>query len=407
VAKPSNSFPNGDQAAAQPAGAIASSAKKVVRRRVARSFPAASFMEALPLADAIQRFAAGQRIRRLTLFENLDRSPESGPSRQLITNSNQYGLTTGGYSAEYLELTPEGRLASGTDVSERARLAARLQLAVERVDPFRQLYERFSGDRLPSPTVLRDAALEFGVADQLADECVQTFLANVRDLGVLRSYAGAERLLTFDMALDEAAGGGDRSIPVQKAQPPIRRKDGSDAVAAVMAEAVDLASVCFFVSPIGTADSEHRRHADLVMGSLVEPAITSLDLRLVRADLISQPGVISSQIIDHIVRAPLVIADLSFGNPNVFYELALRHATRRPVVQLIRSADPLPFDVGQFRTVVIDMTDIYSLVPQIDTYRAEIARQCRAALEEGDPAQTPLALFYPQFWESFRDTGGG
>ena len=60
----------------------------------------------------------------------------------------------------------------------------------------------------------------------------------------------------------------------------------------------------------------------------------------------------------------MVIADLSFGNPNVYYELALRHALRRPVVQITRSSDPIPFDVGQFRTVVVDMTDIYSFVPQ-------------------------------------------
>jgi hypothetical protein len=68
-----------------------------------------------------------------------------------------------------------------------------------------------------------------------------------------------------------------------------------------------------------------------------------------------------------------VIADLSFGNPNVYYELALRHACRKPVLQIIRFTDHLPFDAGQFRTVTLDMTDIYSLVPQIDSYRAEIA----------------------------------
>lgn len=96
-----------------------------------------------------------------------------------------------------------------------------------------------------------------------------------------------------------------------------------------------------------------------------------------------------------------MIADLSFGNPNVFYELALRHASKKPAVQLIRSSDHLPFDVGQFRTVVLDMTDIFSLVPQIDSYRAEIARQCRAALDEEGPVDSPLSLFYPQFWKQF------
>jgi hypothetical protein len=107
---------------------------------------------------------------------------------------------------------------------------------------------------------------------------------------------------------------------------------------------------------------------------------------------------ITGQVIDHLSRAKLVIADLSFGNPNVYYELALRHATRKAVVQIIRTSDRLPFDVGQFRTVTIDMTDIFTLVPQLDLHRQEITRQCRAALEDGPIAESPLSLFYPHFW---------
>jgi hypothetical protein len=45
------------------------------------------------------------------------------------------------------------------------------------------------------------------------------------------------------------------------------------------------------------------------------------------------------------------------------------------------------------------MTDIYTLIPQLDFYRQEIARQCRAALSEGATAESPLSLFYPQFWD--------
>lgn len=51
--------------------------------------------------------------------------------------------------------------------------------------------------------------------------------------------------------------------------------------------------------------------------------------------------------------------------------------------------------------MTLDMTDIFSLVPQIESYRAEIARQCRAALEEEGPAESPLSLFYPNFWKQF------
>jgi hypothetical protein len=70
------------------------------RKLTRRSFPAAPFEEALELPLAIHKFASGHRILRLRLFELLQRSPESGLSRQLITNSSRYGLITGGYTAE-------------------------------------------------------------------------------------------------------------------------------------------------------------------------------------------------------------------------------------------------------------------------------------------------------------------
>jgi hypothetical protein len=402
---------------AKPSGRAASSlARQDVRKRrtrVVRTFPASSFMEALPIAEAIQRFGAGQKIRRLTLFDNLGRSPDSGPSRQLVTNAAQYALTKGSYNAEYLELTEDGKLASGDESLGRARLAARLELAINRIDPFRATYEQFQANRLPSLSVLRDFVIEHDTRAEVADECVETFLANARDLGLIRNYAGAERLLTFDMLLEEVDGGDapkpelevprdelGAPVPIRELGEPARRV-GLTSPAQVLAEASDLSKVCFLVSPIGSEGSDERKHANLVLGSLVEPALEGLDLRLVRADRISKPGVITAQVIDHIVRAPLVIADLSFGNPNVFYELALRHACKKPAVQLIRSSDHLPFDVGQFRTVVLDMTDIFSLFPQIDSYRAEIARQCRAALDEEGPVDSPLSLFYPQFWKQF------
>src|SRR5205809_1191680 len=104
--------------------------------RVTRSFPAATFEEALTLAKAIQDIAAGQKIRRLTLFDKLGKSPDSGPSRQLVTNSSKYGLTKGSYKAEYIELTPEGRTATSSEVQPQEQLRARFKLAIEGVAPF-------------------------------------------------------------------------------------------------------------------------------------------------------------------------------------------------------------------------------------------------------------------------------
>ena len=79
-------------------------AKRVGRKKgVARPFPAASFEEALAFAREIFRLAGGQPVRRLTLFDQLGKAPESSASRMLITNANKYGLAKGGYQAEHLD----------------------------------------------------------------------------------------------------------------------------------------------------------------------------------------------------------------------------------------------------------------------------------------------------------------
>jgi hypothetical protein len=97
-----------------------------------------------------------------------------------------------------------------------------------------------------------------------------------------------------------------------------------------------------------------------------------LGLRVLRADQIDNPGLITAQVIEHLLRSRLVVADLSFHNPNVFYELAIRHATGKPTVLVCRNEDPLPFDIADVRTVRVDMTDIHSFVTQMETWRAEV-----------------------------------
>src|SRR5437899_1686485 len=113
--------------------------RKTEAARAQRSFPASSFEEALQIADAFQKMAAGQKVRRLTLFEHLKKSPDSGPSRQLITNSSRYGLTKGSYKADYIELTPDGAKASNPEIPAAERLRARFALAIDRIAPFKQL----------------------------------------------------------------------------------------------------------------------------------------------------------------------------------------------------------------------------------------------------------------------------
>ena len=83
---------------------------------------------------------------------------------------------------------------------------------------------------------------------------------------------------------------------------------------------------CFVISPIGEPESDTRKRADKILKYVIDPSVERRGYKAVRADHISEPGMITSQVIQHIVDDDLVIADLTDRNPNVFYELALRHA---------------------------------------------------------------------------------
>ena len=110
---------------------------------------------------------------------------------------------------------------------------------------------------------------------------------------------------------------------------------------------------------------------------------------------------ITAQIIVCILKSKLGIADLSFHNPNVFYELCLRHVCRLPTVQIIRKADKLPFDLEQFRTIQIDTTNIYTMVPNLQTYKAEVSTQVRQALKDPDSTDNPVSTYYPNLKATF------
>jgi hypothetical protein len=354
------------------------------------------------LAQAIQQYAAGQKVRRLTLFDHLKKAPDSGPSRQLVTNSSKYGLTMGSYQAEHLELTEEGRTATSSDVSPVEQFKARFELAIAKIPPFKELYDHFKGNKLPAVQVMRDFLADKGYAEREVAECVDTFVLNAKFSGLLRTVAGAERLLPAEHIIEEmprpapgtatTAIGGLRATPI-----------AGSSLASVDSTTWD--KVCFYITPIGEADSEQRKHSDLFLSAIVERAVEEFGLQVIRADQISKAGMITKQVIEYIVRSRLVIADLSFQNPNVFYELCLRHVCRLPTVQVIRAAERLPFDLDQVRTIKIDTSSIYTLVPQLETYRSEIANQVRRALQDPDAVDNPLSIYFPALRVTFDSNG--
>lgn len=370
--------------------------EKEARRRGRKPYPVVVFEEALTVPKGIMEHGAGDPVRRLRLLELMDLNPTSQATRELITNANKYGISLGSYAAEELRLTEKGRIVVDPASPSRQRRQAAFDLAIGAIEPFKRLYDTYAGKSMPSLEVMQDKLEDLNPGDR--KPCVDIFVGNANYVGLLRTIGGAKQLFSIDDALDElarsdASGDADRKALQSDAQPALI--DLGD-------KRVDFGKTCFFIAPIGDKKSDdskirqQRQHSDTILNQYVRRALEEQDLKVVRADEIAEAGMISKQIVEYVLKSRLVIADLSFSNPNVFYELCLRHATGKPTVHVIRKGDKIPFDVGNFRTITIALDDVHEAIAEIDTHRAEIANYVRQALNAGQSRDNPILTFYPK-----------
>jgi hypothetical protein len=347
-----------------------------------KPYPTATFESVLPLAYTIfERAGASREMRRATVFELLGRASESGPGRALVINSARYGLTIGGTQAELLRLTDEAYTIFNPATPPVEATRARFNLAIQGITPFNALYQRFRGGRLPAAQVMRDALED--VASEDRQECVDIFVGNLNYIGLLSVVEGAESIINIDTEIDR----------VQISATPTDERVISDRE--VTSNKTDFDSICFFIAPIGDEGENERKHSDMVLSTLVAPALEQFKLNVIRADQITTPGMISKHVIEHILKSKLVVVDMSFHNPNVFYELAIRHLLGKPTVHIVKKSDGIPFDVRDFRT--IELEDVgYEFIARIETYRANIANYTREALDGSSSADNPILTFFPE-----------
>lgn len=145
--------------------------------------------------------------------------------------------------------------------------------------------------------------------------------------------------------------------------------------------------ICFVICPIGEEGTEIREWSDLTFTYIIKPVVELFGYKAVRANDIKQPGMITSQIIEQLIEAPLVIADLTSNNPNVFYELAVRHIVQKPYLQMIKIGQSIPFDVNGMRTIFFD-TDL----KQADNAKIELSNQIRSIESNDFKAINPITL---------------
>jgi hypothetical protein len=142
---------------------------------------------------------------------------------------------------------------------------------------------------------------------------------------------------------------------------------------------------CFFITPIGDTDSAERRRADWLFHMAIEPACKKHGLKPERADIMSASAMIGTNIFRAISEAPICIADLTGLNPNVLYEMGVRHTLRKPIVHIAQVGTRLPFDTAAHLTHFYDLDIHGSIVSLADIIEADMERMLDHDYEVSNP----------------------
>ena len=113
-----------------------------------------------------------------------------------------------------------------------------------------------------------------------------------------------------------------------------------------------MSKVCFIIMPFGGASQALKRKFDGVYKGIIVPAVQEAGYEAVREDIAETPGSIPKSIVKKLEDSDMVIADLTGMNPNVFYELGIRHVLSKcGTVLIINKGETIPFDNESLRVI--------------------------------------------------------
>lgn len=110
--------------------------------------------------------------------------------------------------------------------------------------------------------------------------------------------------------------------------------------------------LCFVLMPFGRKQDGTGKLIDFdaVYQQLINPAVTAAGLDPIRADEEQVGGTIHKPMFERLMLCEFAIADLTGANPNVYYELGIRHAVKpRSTVIMFAEGTALPFDIALLR----------------------------------------------------------
>jgi O-acetyl-ADP-ribose deacetylase (regulator of RNase III) len=148
---------------------------------------------------------------------------------------------------------------------------------------------------------------------------------------------------------------------------------------------------CFVIMPFGEKTDVNGKTVDFdkIYTYLIKKAIVAADLGIecVRCDEIDEAGWIHKKMFEHIYDADVAIVDITSLNPNVFYELGVRHTLAKSITILLRSKGTnIPFNVRDFKFIEYDFEDVAS----VEETREKIVDFIRTGLKDRNKSDSPV-----------------
>lgn len=109
--------------------------------------------------------------------------------------------------------------------------------------------------------------------------------------------------------------------------------------------------MCFIITPIGQDGSDIRIEIDSIIEEIVEEVLTECGYDYKVSHKIDSTGSINKEVINLIKDSNLAIANLTGLNPNVMYELGVRHTFGKETIIICNENTTLPFDLKDERTI--------------------------------------------------------
>ncbi len=151
----------------------------------------------------------------------------------------------------------------------------------------------------------------------------------------------------------------------------------------------------FIVRPFGT---KNGIDFDRVDRDLIGPALAAAGIAGGTTAEFVEAGNIRADMFEQLLKANVVVADISIHNANVFYELGIRHALRDRYTILISCAqEDVPFDLKTDRYLRYDTANPGATLEQL----TETLKRTVGGTKHDSPVFSLIPGLRPQDWEKY------